>query len=82
MPLLNYVCSCGEIYKKYFKTAKDSPATVGCKCGLEAKKSFGASSSSHKITIDNGMMARRLEIDPDIMEINDDRSRKDYSEED
>ncbi len=82
MPLLNYTCSCGDIWKKYFKTAKDAPDTITCICGSEAKKSFGATSSSHKTVIDNGLMSRRLEIDPNIMEINDERSAKDYSEED
>ena len=82
MPLINYTCSCGEILKKYLKSAKDALPTVKCKCGLDAKKAFGATSSSHKITIDNGLMARRVEVDPDITEINDQRSAKDYSEED
>ncbi len=82
MPLINYICSCGEISKKYFKTAKDVPSTVRCKCESEARRAFGSTSSSHKIIVDNGLMARRLEIDPDIMEINDDRSKKDYSQED
>lgn len=82
MPLINYVCSCGEVQKKYLKTAKDALPTVKCKCGLEARKSFGATSSSHKTVIDNGLMARSLEIDPTIMEINDERSARDYSEED
>jgi hypothetical protein len=81
MPLINYLCSCGEIQKKYFKSAKDSPSTLVCKCGLEAKKAFGTTSSSHKTVIDNGLTARRLEIDPEIMEINDERSSKDYSDE-
>ena len=82
MPLINYVCSCGEVLKKYLKSAKDALSTVKCKCGLDAKKAFGATSSSHKIVIDNGLMARRIEIDPEITEINDDRSAKDYTEED
>ena len=83
MPLINYLCGCGEVYKKYFKSAKDSTPTTPCiKCGLEAKKVFGATSSSHKTVIDNGLMARRLEIDPEIQQINDERSAKDYSEED
>ena len=81
MPLINYVCSCGETFKKYLKSAKDALPTVKCKCGLEAKKSFGATSSSHKITIDNGLMTKRLEVDPNIMEINDERASRDYSEE-
>lgn len=82
MPLINYLCACGEILKKYLKSAKDAHPTVKCKCGLEAKKSFGTTSSSHKTVIDNGLMSRRLEIDPNITEINDERSAKDYSEED
>lgn len=82
MPLINYVCSCGEVLKKYFRSAKDSPSIVLCACGAEAKKSFGSTSSSHKTVIDNGLMARRLEIDPDIQRINDERSARDYSEDD
>jgi hypothetical protein len=83
MPLINYLCSCGENTKKYLKSAKDATVTINCpKCGLEAKKCFGSTSSSHKISIDNGLMARSIEVDPDIMAINDKRSAKDYSEED
>ena len=80
MPLINYLCACGDIYKKYFKLAKEAPSTVTCICGLEAKKSFGLTSSSHKTVIDNGLMSRRLEIDPNIQQVNDERSQKDYSE--
>jgi hypothetical protein len=82
MPLINYECSCGEIQKKYFKSAKDALPIVKCKCGLEAKKVFGNTSSSHKIVIDNGLMSRRLEISEDIQEVNDQRSVCDYTEED
>lgn len=83
MPLINYLCECGEVQKKYFKSAKEATTTCKCiKCGSEAKKSFGSTSSSHKITIDNGLMARKLEIDPNIQEINDQRSQMDFMEED
>ena len=82
MPLLNYLCTCGEVSKKYFKSAKEAPATIKCKCDLEAKKTFGLTSSSHLITIDNGLMAKKIEVSPDIMQINDERSQKDYSEDD
>lgn len=82
MPLINYVCNCSKIYKKYFKTAKDALPLIKCDCGSDAKKAFGATSNSHKITIDNGLMSRRLEVDPNINEINDERSAKDYTEED
>jgi hypothetical protein len=80
-PLINYLCSCGFSVKKYVKAAKDAVAfTICTKCGLEAKKTFGNTSSSHLTVIDSGLMARRLEINPDIMEINDARSATDYSE--
>lgn len=81
MPLINYLCGCGETVKKYFKSAKDALPAVVCKCGSEARKGFGATSSSHKITIDNGLMAKSITVDPNIMEINDERSSRDYSEE-
>lgn len=80
MPLINYTCSCGEVYKKYIKSIKESTPTMPCKCGSQAKKSLGAVSSSYKITIDDGRMARKIEVDPQIQEINDERSSKDYSE--
>ena len=82
MPLLNYVCDCGEVTKKYFKAVKDSPSVVKCICGLEARKGFGTTSSSYKITIDNGLQSRAVTVDPNIIEINDARSAKDYSQED
>lgn len=82
MPLISYECGCGDLCNRYFKSAKDSPATIICVCGLEAKKAFGKTSSSHKITIDNGLMAKRVEVDPNIMQINDERASKDYTEED
>ena len=82
MPLINYVCDCGEVLKKYFKSAKDASPTVKCKCGSEAKKSFGATSSSHLVTIDNGLMARAIQVNENIMEINDERSAKDRTEDD
>lgn len=83
MPLINYKCGCAEIQKKYFKSVKDAPSTVQCMfCNTEGRKVFGTTSSSHKITIDNGLMAKSVEVDPEIMEINDERSSRDYSEED
>lgn len=82
MPLINYSCPCGKVLKKYQKSPKEAPAFVQCDgCGAEAKKSFGATSSSTKITIDNGLMARRIDVDENIMQINDERSAKDFSEE-
>jgi len=83
MPLISYSCTCGESVKKYVKSAKDAAPFVVCaKCGLEAKKGFGNTSSSYKVMIDLPGMARRIEVDPDINQINDERSARDYSEDD
>lgn len=83
MPLISYPCSCGMKISKYFKSVTDAPNSIICdKCGLEVKKGFGSTSSSHKIVIDSGTMARSIEVDPNIIQINDERSQKDYSEED
>ncbi len=83
MPLISYLCSCGEFTKKYVKAAKNVASfTICIKCGLEAQRTLGNATSSVKIVIDNGLMAKKIEISPDIMEINDERSRKDFTEED
>jgi len=83
MPLISYPCSCGMKINKYFKSVTDAHNSIVCdKCGLEVKKGFGSTSSSHKIVIDSGTMARSIEVDPNIIQINDERSQKDYSEED
>ncbi len=82
MPLIAYPCECGQVTKKYVKVAKDAAAFITCTCGKETKKGFGSTSSNHLVKIDNGLMARSIEISPDIMEVNDERSQKDFSEED
>lgn len=83
MPIIKYVCNCEEIQKKYFKMAKDAPSFIKCKCGANAPKRFGSVSIGHKIIIDNGLMAKAVELQsPDIMEINDERARKDQTEDD
>lgn len=82
MPLIAYVCDCGHSTKKMFRRAKDAPSVFVCdKCSKEMKKSLSVPTSSSKITIDNGFQARAVEITPDIIEINEERSRKNYREE-
>lgn len=83
MPLINYLCGCGITTKKYLKTVKDALPSIQCKCGLKAKKAFGSTSSSHRVVVDNGLMARAVELPSlDITEINDERSSRDFSYED
>lgn len=44
------------------------------------KKQLSAPSSTSKITIDNGVQARAVEVNPEIIRINHDRANKNYSE--
>ena len=82
MPLISYACECGYQVNKFFRQAKEAPADFLCpQCNTkQAKKTLSAPSSVAKIVIDNGFMARALEVNPEIVEINQERSEKDYSQ--
>lgn len=81
MPLIAYACECNHSEKKFFRQAKDAPASVACKnCEKQMKKQLSSPTSSSKITVDNGVQARAVEIIPDIVEINKERSEKNYRE--
>jgi putative FmdB family regulatory protein len=84
MPLIAYSCeACKTVVKKFIRTAKDAQSTFSCdSCGKNMKKLLSAPSSMSKIVIDNGVQARAVEIVPNIIEINQERSNKDYREED
>jgi len=82
MPLITYTCECKHSISKFFRQAKDSPAFFTCeKCGQEAKKTMSVPTSGSKITIDTPGMARAIEVVPDIIELNQQRSDKNYKEE-
>ena len=82
MPLIHYLCDCKFSVSKFFRQAKDAPAFFACeKCDAIAKKQLKAPSSVSKIVVDNGFQARAVEVNPDIVEINKERSEKDYREE-
>jgi len=82
MPLIAYTCECKHSKSKLFRRVAEAPATISCDiCGKEMKKTLSSPTQSSKITVDNGFQARAVEIVPDIIEINEERSRKNYSEE-
>lgn len=81
MPLLSYVCECKHSVSKFFRRATDGPSLLACPiCGKDMKKSLSSPTSSSKITVDNGVQAKAVEITPDIVEINQARSSKNYRE--
>lgn len=82
MPLIAYLCECKTFKKKYYRQVTDVPAFIICEvCGKESKKTLSSPTSSSKIVVDNGIQARQVEIIPDIISINEERSKKNYREE-
>lgn len=84
MPLIHYLCECKKTATKFFRQPKDAAAFLLCPaCGKETlKKQLSAPSNSVKINIDNGLMSRSVEVREDILQLNEERSNKDYSKED
>jgi putative FmdB family regulatory protein len=82
MPMIHYIChQCGFNFKKLFRRSP-FPSTLICeKCNGSMTKELSAPSQSSKISVDNGVQARRVEISPDIIETNEARSNKNYREE-
>lgn len=81
MPLIHYLCECKSCINKFHRQAKEAPSSIKCeKCGGNMKKQLSAPSSSSKVTVDNGVQARAVEVNPDIVEINEQRANKNYSE--
>lgn len=78
MPIIPYSCECGNIIKKFVRSVRDLPVSRPCnRCGKELKRELRGPSSLSKITVDNGVQARAVEIVPDIVEINEERSKLD-----
>jgi len=81
MPIIAYQCSEGHVDKKFYRQVSQAPACVVCKdCKKEAKKILSAPSSLSKIVVDNGVQARAVEIIPNIIELNQEKAKKDYRE--
>lgn len=81
MPLIAYACECSNVIKKFVRAASKAPSFLICpNCDKNMKKLLSGGSSSSKITVDNGFQARSVEINPDIVEINEERSNKNLRE--
>ena len=79
MPLIFYKCECGHSTSKFFRRPKEAPPTSKCdKCSDELKKQLSAPSSTSKIVIDNGVQARAVEVDLEVVKDIEARSTKDF----
>lgn len=80
MPLLYYLCQCGERINKFYRNAKEAPVGLICSCGQEYKKQLSAPSSKSVITVDNGHQARSVEVNLETIKSNEENSIRDFRE--
>ena len=84
MPLIHYSCEqreCGRNYSKFYRKPKEAPTTIKCEvCGEECKKKLKAPASTSTLVVDNGVQARAVEVNLEVIEDIKDRSTKDFSE--
>jgi len=80
MPLISYLCGCGNKASKFHRNAKDAPMEFTCACGSELKKQLSAPSSKSVITVDNGIQAKAVEVNLDTIQSNEENSTKDFRE--
>lgn len=81
MPLIHYVCECSYSTSKFFRQVKDAPAFVLCKiCSKDAKKTLSAPASTSVVSVDNGLQARAVEVNLELVKDIKERSTKDNRE--
>ena len=71
--MILFVCNnpnCENHIKKYFKKPEDIPPFLDCgECGTgKMERSLGAPSTKTTQVIDNGIQARQVEIDNNVVE--------------
>lgn len=81
MPLISYLCECGDSTSKFFRKSKDATGMVACKrCGKESKKQLSAPNSSSVIVVDNGVQSRAVEVNLELVKDLEERSTKDFKD--
>jgi hypothetical protein len=80
MPLIKYLCDCNTV-SKFFRNPKDAPSSIPCEiCGKSKKKQLSSSYVKSIVIVDNGVQARQVEVDLDLVKDIEDRSTKDFKE--
>lgn len=80
MPLISYLCSCSKSVTKFYRMVRDVPSGFTCLCGLEMKRQLSTPSNASKIIVDNGIQAKAVEVDLQVIESNLINSTKDFTE--
>ncbi len=80
MPRIRYLCECGKEFHYVYQDSKSIQKTMDCpSCAKLAKRQLSAASTTSKFMVDNGLMARAVEIDMAVIESNKERSKKGYN---
>lgn len=75
MPIIRYNCQCGESVGKFYRAGASAPALLPCVCGLELKRTLAGPTSDSKIVVDNGVQARKVEINVDHIKDSQNKAR-------
>jgi hypothetical protein len=74
MPRISYYCSeCLKTLKKFYKTSKEIEDKRECECGGELVRQLSSPSQKSTMVMDNGLQAKAVEVNRDIVEIIEDR---------
>ncbi len=72
--MITFECDrCDNSISKFFKKSKDIPKKLDCSCGGRLDRMLGAPSSKTTQVIDNGAMARKVELTNEVIEKERDR---------
>lgn len=78
MPLIHYLCKCGNSLSKFFRKTKEANFELTCdKCGEQLKKQLSPPNSSSVVIVDNGLQARATEVNLEIVKDIENRNTKD-----
>ena len=78
--MIVYACENGHLVKKFIRQASQAPVSficVTCKCDM--KKQLRAPNSQSVITVDNGVQAKAVEVNLELVEAIKDQSTKDFT---
>lgn len=82
MPRILYTCTdCHKVDAYLLKVGKIVSEQKCSLCGGLSKRTLSAPASTSKISIDNGFQAKAVEITPNIIELNQERRKKEQRRE-
>lgn len=84
MPIIVFSCEDGHVTKKFFRRAPDSGcAILACPtCHKPLYRQLSAPNSKSVVIVDNGVQAKAVEVNLDMVEKIREQSTKDFTQKD